>query len=213
MSPPENALVLAVDEKSQVQALDRTVPILPMMPGTPARATHDYVRHGTTTVFAAMDVLTGAVIARNYRRHRSAEFLRFLKEVDKATPTDLELHLVLDNYATHKTPAVKAWLLKHPRVVLHFTPTSPVLAGPGRTMVHRTHPPQTEALHPPLRHRARTRHRHLDPELEQGPQAVRVDQIRRPDPRNPRQLLPTNQRLKTLDFQLLTEMSFDFYLN
>lgn len=124
MSPPENALVLAVDEKSQVQALDRTAPILPMMPTTPARATHDYVRHGTTTVFAAMDILSGAVIARNYRRHRSAEFLRFLKEVDAVTPKNLELHLVLDNYATHKTPAVKAWLLKHPRVVLHFTPTS-----------------------------------------------------------------------------------------
>jgi len=124
MSPPENALVLAVDEKSQVQALDRTAPILPMMPTTPARATHDYVRHGTTTVFAAMDILSGAVIARNYRRHRSAEFLRFLKEVDAVTPRDLELHLVLDNYATHKTAAVKAWLLRHPRVVLHFTPTS-----------------------------------------------------------------------------------------
>lgn len=124
MSPPENALVLAVDEKSQVQALDRTAPILPMLPTTPARATHDYVRHGTTTVFAAMDIISGSVIARNYRRHRSAEFLRFLKEIDAATPNDLELHLVLDNYATHKTPAVKAWLLKHPRVVLHFTPTS-----------------------------------------------------------------------------------------
>lgn len=124
MSPPENALVLAVDEKSQVQALDRTAPILPMMPTTPARATHDYVRHGTTTLFAAMDIISGSVIARNYRRHRSTEFLRFLKEVDAATPKGLELHLVLDNYATHKTPKVKEWLLKHPRVVLHFTPTS-----------------------------------------------------------------------------------------
>lgn len=124
MSPPENALVLAVDEKSQIQALDRTAPILPIMPGTPARATHDYVRHGTTTLFAAMDIISGSVIARNYRRHRSSEFLRFLKEVEKATPKHLDLHLVLDNYATHKTPTVKTWLLKHPRVVLHFTPTS-----------------------------------------------------------------------------------------
>ena len=113
-----------MDEKSQVQALDRTAPILPMMPTTPARATHDYVRHGTTTLFAAMDIISGSVIARNYRRHRSTEFLRFLKEVDAATPKGLELHLVLDNYATHKTPKVKEWLLKHPRVVLHFTPTS-----------------------------------------------------------------------------------------
>lgn len=124
MSPPQNALVLAVDEKSQVQALDRTAPILPMLPTTPARATHDYVRHGTTTVFAALDIISGAVIARNYRRHRSQEFLGFLKEIDAVTPKDLDLHLVLDNYATHKTPAVKAWLLKHPRIVLHFTPTS-----------------------------------------------------------------------------------------
>lgn len=124
LSPPENALVLAVDEKSQIQALDRTAPILPMMAGTPARATHDYVRHGTTTLFAAMDTISGSVIGRNYRRHRATEFLRFLKEIDAATPTELDLHLVLDNYATHKTPAVKAWLLKHPRIVLHFTPTS-----------------------------------------------------------------------------------------
>ncbi len=124
LSPPQNALVLAVDEKSQVQALDRTAPILPMMPGTPARATHDYVRHGTTSLFAAMDIISGSVISRNYRRHRSTEFLAFLKEVDRVTPQDLDLHLVLDNYATHKTPTVKVWLLKHPRVVLHFTPTS-----------------------------------------------------------------------------------------
>ncbi len=132
MSPPQNALVLVVDKKSQVQALDRTAPILPMMPGTPARATHDYVHHGTTTVFAAMAIISGAVIARNYRRHHSVEFLRFLTEADAATPTDLELHLVLDNFprerevppVTHKTPAVKTWLLKHPRVILHFTPTN-----------------------------------------------------------------------------------------
>ncbi len=124
MSPPENALVLAVDEKSQIQALDRTAPILPMLPTSPARATHDYVRHGTTTLFAAMDIISGSVISRSYRRHRSTEFLRFLKEVEAVTPKHLELHLVLDNYATHKTPQVKVWLLKHPRVVLHFTPTS-----------------------------------------------------------------------------------------
>lgn len=124
MSPPENALVLAVDEKSQIQALDRTAPILPLLSAAPARQSHDDVRHGTTSLFAAMDILTGSVIARNYRRHRSAEFLRFLKEIDTAVPKDLDLHLVLDNYATHKTPAVKAWLLKHPRFHLHFTPTS-----------------------------------------------------------------------------------------
>jgi transposase len=124
MSPPENALVLCVDEKSQIQALDRTAPCLPMLPTTPARMTHDYVRNGTTSLFAALDLASGSVIAQPYRRHRSQEFLRFLKLIDTAVPKDLELHLVLDNYATHKTPAIHQWLLKHPRFHLHFTPTS-----------------------------------------------------------------------------------------
>lgn len=124
MSPPENALVLAVDEKSQMQAIDRTAPILPIMPTTPARMTHDYVRHGTTSLFAALDLSSGSVIAQHYRRHRHQEFLRFLKLIDAAVPKDLDLHLVLDNYATHKTPKVKEWLIRHPRFHLHFTPTS-----------------------------------------------------------------------------------------
>ena len=124
MSPPENALVLCVDEKSQIQALDRTAPCLPMLPTTPARMTHDYVRNGTTSLFAAFDLASGSVIAQPYRRHRHQEFLRFLKLIDAAVPKDLELHLVLDNYATHKTPAIHQWLLKHPRFHLHFTPTS-----------------------------------------------------------------------------------------
>jgi transposase len=124
MSPPENALVLCVDEKSQIQALDRTAPCLPMLPTTPARMTHDYVRNGTTSLFAAFDLASGSVIAQPYRRHRHQEFLRFLKLIDAAVPKDLDLHLVLDNYATHKTPAIHQWLLKHPRFHLHFTPTS-----------------------------------------------------------------------------------------
>jgi len=124
MSPPENALVLCVDEKSQIQALDRTAPCLPMLPTTPARMTHDYVRNGTTSLFAAFDLASGSVIAQPYRRHRHQEFLRFLKLIDAAVPKDLELHLVLDNYATHKTPAIHEWMLKHPRFHLHFTPTS-----------------------------------------------------------------------------------------
>ncbi|MBU7596597.1 IS630 family transposase [Streptomyces sp. P38-E01] len=124
LSPPANALVLAVDEKSQIQALDRTQPVLPLTPGTPARMTHDYVRHGTTSLFAALDIASGSVIAQHYRRHRQQEFLRFLKTIDAAVPKDLDLHLVLDNYATHKTEAVKKWLLRHPRFHLHFTPTS-----------------------------------------------------------------------------------------
>ena len=124
MSPPENALVLCVDEKSQIQALDRTAPCLPMLPTTPARMTHDYVRNGTTSLFAAFDLASGSVIAQPYRRHRHQEFLRFLKLIDTAVPQGLDLHLVLDNYATHKTPEIQNWLLKHPRFWLHFTPTS-----------------------------------------------------------------------------------------
>ena len=124
MAPPENALVLCVDEKSQIQALDRTAPCLPLLPTTPARRTHDYVRNGTTSLFAAFDLASGSVIAQPYRRHRHQEFLRFLKLIDTAVPAGLDLHLVLDNYATHKTPEIHKWLLRHPRFHLHFTPTS-----------------------------------------------------------------------------------------
>jgi transposase len=124
LDPPSNALVLAVDEKSQIQALDRTAPILPGMPTTPERMTHTYTRHGTTSLFAALDVASGSVIAQHFRRHRHQEFLRFLKTIDAAVPAELDLHLICDNYATHKAPAIKKWLLRHPRFHLHFTPTS-----------------------------------------------------------------------------------------
>jgi transposase len=123
LDPPEAAMVLAVDEKSQMQALDRTAPMLPMMPGTPGRQTHDYVRHGTTSLFAALDVATGKVIGQTQRRHRHQEFLRFLKTIDRNTPADVDLHLIMDNYRTHKTPQIHQWLVKHPRFQLHFTPT------------------------------------------------------------------------------------------
>ncbi|MGH9072368.1 MAG: IS630 family transposase [Acidimicrobiales bacterium] len=123
LHPPQGALVLCVDENSQIQALDRTQPILPMRPGIPERLTHDYRRHGTTTLFAALDVATGKVIGDLHRRHRSKEFLDFLSRIDEEVPTDLDIHLVLDNYATHKTPTVQRWLLRHPRYRVHFTPT------------------------------------------------------------------------------------------
>jgi transposase len=123
MNPPANALVLAVDEKSQIQALDRTQPLLPMRPDQVERRTPEYERHGTTSLFAALDVATGNVIGQCYRRHRSREFLDFLKVIDARTPADLQAHLVLDNYATHKTPAVLRWLVRHPRFHLHFIPT------------------------------------------------------------------------------------------
>jgi transposase len=124
LDPPDKALVLCVDEKSQIQALDRTARPVPMLPGTPARMTHDYERHGTTSLFAALEVASGSVIAQPYRRHRHQEFLRFLKLIDSAVPAGLDLHLICDNYATHKTPQVHKWLLRHPRFHLHFTPTS-----------------------------------------------------------------------------------------
>jgi transposase len=123
LNPPENAIVLSVDEKSQVQALDRTAPMLPMRPGIPERQTHDYHRHGTTTLFAALEVATGKITDACYPRHRHQEFLRFLKQVAKTYPQQ-ELHLVCDNYATHKHPTVRAWLERNSRIILHFTPTS-----------------------------------------------------------------------------------------
>jgi transposase len=123
LNPPDNAVVLCVDEKSQVQALDRTAPILPLRPGIPEKQTHDYVRHGTTTLFAALEVATGKVTDACYPRHRHEEFLRFLRQVARAYPR-VRLHIVCDNYATRKHPDVQAWLARNPRITLHFTPTS-----------------------------------------------------------------------------------------
>jgi transposase len=126
MSPPEKAIVLSVDEKSQVQALDRTQPLLPMTPGQAERGTHDYVRNGTTSLFAALNVATGRVIGKCYRRHRQQEFLKFLNEIDARVEREpgVEIHIILDNYGTHKTAAVKRWFERHPEYHLHFTPTS-----------------------------------------------------------------------------------------
>ena len=124
LSPPDRALVLCVDEKSQIQALDRTQPVLPMLPGMPERRTHDYKRHGTTSLFAALDAATGFVIGKCYRRHRAREFLDFLKEIDRRVPEGLDIHIVMDNYATHKTAPVKAWLARRAHWHVHFTPTS-----------------------------------------------------------------------------------------
>ena len=123
LDPPERALVLCVDEKSQIQALDRTQPLLPMTLGQCERRTHDYVRHGTTTLFAALDVKSGRVIGTLHKRHRAREFLAFLRTIDAEVPEDLDVHLILDNYNTHKVPAVKRWLVRHPRFHQHFTPT------------------------------------------------------------------------------------------
>ena len=122
-NPPERAVVLCVDEKSQIQALDRSQPVLPMMPGMPERRTHDYLRHGITSLFAAFNIADGTVISQLHRRHRAIEFKKFLVTIDKAVPTGLDVHLVCDNYATHNTPEIRAWLARRPRFHVHFTPT------------------------------------------------------------------------------------------
>jgi transposase len=123
MSPPTHAVVLCMDEKSQIQALERNQPVLPMQPGRPEQRTHGYTRHGTTTLFAALDVATGEVIGSLHRRHRTDEFVKFLRTIDGAVPAQLDIHLVMDNYVTHKTKRTRAWLARHPRFHVHFTPT------------------------------------------------------------------------------------------
>ncbi|HEX9571071.1 MAG TPA: IS630 family transposase [Burkholderiales bacterium] len=123
LNPPDKALVLCVDEKAQIQALDRTQPLLPMRPGQVERRTHDYTRHGTTSLFAALNMKTGKVIGEFHRRHRAKEFRKFLDTIEAAVPTSLDVHLILDNYGTHKTPMIHRWLARHPRVHVHFTPT------------------------------------------------------------------------------------------
>jgi transposase len=123
LNPPEAALVLCVDEKTQVQALDRTAPVLPLLAGTPQRATHDYRRHGVTNLYAALDLASGKIITELTDRHRAIELRRFLTRIDQAVPADLAVHVICDNSSTHKTPAIQRWLLAHPRVQLHFTPT------------------------------------------------------------------------------------------
>jgi transposase len=123
LNPPEAAVVFCVDEKSQIQALDRSAPVLPLMPGVPARQTHDYVRNGTTNLYAALDVASGQVISETTPHHRAEEFRRFLNLIDASVPAELDVHVVLDNSSTHKTPSIQRWLLRHPRFTLHFTPT------------------------------------------------------------------------------------------
>jgi transposase len=123
LAPPEHALVLCVDEKSQIQAIDRSAPVLPMLAGVPERRTHDYIRHGTSSLFAALDVVSGRVIHSLHARHRAIEFKKFLIQIDAHVPPELDVHVIADNYATHKTPAIQKWLLAHPRFHMHFVPT------------------------------------------------------------------------------------------
>ena len=176
LSPPDRALVLWSSLKeSQIQALDRTQPVLPMLPGMPERRTHDYKRHGTTSLFAALDVATGRVIGKCYRRHRAREFLDFLKEIDRRVPEGLDVHIVMDNYATHKTAPVKAWLARRVPLAHPLHADVGVLDQPGRTLVRRTDAQATAArrahLHPP----ARSRYPGLHRQAQRRPQTLQVD--------------------------------------
>jgi transposase len=161
--PPERALVLCVDEKSQIQALDRTQPLLPMRPGQAERRSHDYRRHGTLSLFAALDVASGKIIGRCYQRHRAQEFLKFLRAVDAAVPRDLDVHLVMDNYATHKTPAIRAWLARRPHWHVHLTPTSASwLNQIERFFAELTNKQIRRGVHRSLRELEAAIHRYID---------------------------------------------------
>ena len=182
LNPPDAALVLCVDEKSQIQALDRTAPILPLLPGVPARQTHDYRRFGVTNLYAALNLASGQVIADLTPRHRTQEFIKFLRLIDREVPKELEVHVVVDNSSTHKTPAVKRWLLAHPRLVFHFTPTYSSSDEPGRALVRRAHHQVDQARHPPFGQGTHRIHPHLDRLLERASPALCLAQDRRSDP-------------------------------
>ena len=199
LDPPEKALVLCVDEKSQIQALDRSAPVLPMMPGLPERRTHDYLRHGITTLFAALDVATGQIYGSIHRRHRATEFKKFLTTLDKQIPADLDVHLICDNYATHKTPAVTTWL-GGPSPLPHAPhPHLRLLAQPGRAVVRAADRQETAPRRTPVNPGPGERHSRLDHQLERQPETLHLDQDRRRDPRTPRLISSTDPWRRTLD--------------
>ena len=178
IDPPAHAVVLSIDEKSQIQALDRTQPGLPMKKGRCATMTHDYKRNGTTTLFAALDILEGKVIGRCMQRHRHQEFIRFLNTVEREVAADKAIHVVLDNYATHKHPKVRDWLARHRRVTFHFTPTSCSWANAGRRLVCQADPTTAQARRLHLNRRVAGRDQPLHRRGQRQAQAVRLDQIR-----------------------------------
>jgi hypothetical protein len=192
LNPPEAAVVLCVDEKSQIQALDRTAPVLPLLPTTPQRRSHDYTRHGTTNLYAALEMASGKVISQMTPRHRAIEFKQFLARIDRAVPAGLDVHVICDNSSTHTTPEIRRWLLRHPRFHLHFTPTLQLLAEPGGAVVRRADQQVAAPWHAPLGWRAHGVDPVVDRQLEPGSAAICVDQDRRPDLREHHQISPAN---------------------
>jgi len=182
LAPPANAAVFAVDEKPQIQALQRTAPVLPMIPGTPERRSHDYVRHGTIDLFAALNTATGKVIGKLSAQHRAIDFRDFLDEIDRQTDPGLAIHVICDNLSAHKAPVVHKWLLAHPRVQLHFTPTYSS-DQPGRTVVRRAAAPLPGPRRVLLARRTHHRAGGMDQDLECQRPALQVDQDRRSDHR------------------------------
>ena len=197
-NPPDKAVVLCVDEKSQMQALDRSQPVLPMMPGMPERRTHDYARHGVVDLFAAFNIADGTVITELHPQHRAVEFKKFLIAIDKAVPNDLDVHLICDNLATHKTTAINDWFDKHPRFHMTLHADRLVVDQPGGTLVRSAHRPTPAPRRSQKRCRTGKRRPRLDHRMERQPKTVPLDQNRRRDPRLSRQIYSTNFRRDTL---------------
>src|SRR5579864_3081614 len=189
VSPPQRAIVLCVDEKSQIQALDRTQPLLPMRPGQPARRSHDYKRHGTTSLFAALDIATGRVIGKCYARHRAVEFRKFLDEIEAAVPADLDVHLVIDNYATHKAPLIRKLVQSAPALARASDTDQPLLGQSGGALLCSADRTPNPTRHSPQRRRLEGRHHHVHRTAQRQPEAVSVDKIRQRHPRINRTLL------------------------
>ena len=198
LNPPDAAVVLCVDHKSQIQALDRTAPILPLMPGTPQRLTHDYRRYGTTNLHAALDTASGRVITSMTRRNRTHKFQAFLNLINREVPSELDVHVVLDNASPHKTEPIQRWLQRHPRFTFHHTPTY----ASWMNLVERWFSELTTKQIRRGTHRSvagtHRRHQPMDPTLEPKPQTLHLAQNRRPNLRQPHQLSTTNPRLRTL---------------